>query len=592
MTGLFQRLRDKHVFRTALLYLGGAWAAMEAIGFFVDNYSWSRAVLDVAVLLLVLGFPATLIITWYHGEQGKQQLQRTEASLLLTLAVLAAIGTYRLSTAEVVPSVFDTSPSSVTAIDNPDLGERSVAVLPFVNNTGIDSLDWLGPGMSDMLTTNLAQSGALRVVSPQRLFELLRLAGRDETDRIPQELAMDIATQSGARAMIHGSILGTPEDLALDAQLIDLRDGTIIGAERARGSDVFALADSVARRLTGRLAGPDMRLARAPRAEPPAALTGDLDMLREFQTGLRNAWSKLETDSLEGRWQIADMLEEVPGREAEARRALEEIVSLDPEEPTAVGRLARIAIIQGDTEAADSLIEIFAVLEKDEVRALAGSGHLLEEAGRYAEARESYRAALALNPGNTVVLDHLARAHLSEGNPQGALDDLGPFTGSPDAAVRAEARLLRGDAYAWEGRFEDALASYRQVEAIGAAEKRPDLRTAGLESALYLQWIIDPEQGASRLNRSIWRLIELGRGDRAWNLVQAADRLFVKDADRLFPVDHHALLYAKGRVYELMGAPEAALEAYSELLRHWGDVIQQLPLLRDTPERVGRLQTS
>jgi TolB-like protein len=78
----------------------------------------------------------------------------------------------------------DAIPASVV-----DLGERSVAVLPFVNSTGVDSLDWLGPGMSDMLTTNLAQTGALRVVSPQRLFELLRQEGHAETDEIPQERA-------------------------------------------------------------------------------------------------------------------------------------------------------------------------------------------------------------------------------------------------------------------------------------------------------------------------------------------------------------------------------------------------------------------
>jgi TolB-like protein len=232
----FERLRDRHIFRTAFIYLGAAWASMEAIGFFVDNYGWSRKVLDVAVLLIVLGFPAALIIAWYHGEKGKQQLQRTEASLLLTLAVLAAIGTFRLSTAAENPAAqmnrmgSDAIPASVV-----DLGERSVAVLPFVNSTGVDSLDWLGPGMSDMLTTNLAQTGALRVVSPQRLFELLRQEGHAETDEIPQERAMDIAARSGARTMVHGSILGTADDLALDAQLIDLSDGTIIAAERARG---------------------------------------------------------------------------------------------------------------------------------------------------------------------------------------------------------------------------------------------------------------------------------------------------------------------------------------------------------------------
>ena len=125
---LFERLRERHIFRTAFLYLGVAWASMEAIGFFVDNYGWSRKVLDIAVLLIVLGFPAALIIAWYHGEKGKQQVVRTEASLLLTLAVLAAIGTFRVSTAA-EEFINPGARSDAIPVATTDLGERSVAVL-------------------------------------------------------------------------------------------------------------------------------------------------------------------------------------------------------------------------------------------------------------------------------------------------------------------------------------------------------------------------------------------------------------------------------------------------------------------------------
>jgi serine/threonine-protein kinase len=599
MTELFQKLRDKHLFRTAFIYLGVAWASMEAIGFFVDNYGWSRTVLDVAVLLVVLGFPAALIIAWYHGERGKQAVQRTEASLLLTLAVLAAIGTFRLTTAEEIASPFrDTARAPFTTASNPDLGERSVAVLPFVNSTGVDSLDWLGPGMSDMLTTNLAQAGGLRVVSPQRLFELLRDTGHEETASIPQELAMDVASQSGARTMVYGSILGTAQDMALDAQLIDLADGTIIAAERARGSDVFALADTVADRLARQLGerardrGMTLVDATLPPEKPPLALTGDVGKLREFQVSLRQAWETLESesDSVEVHYRIADMLEDVPGREAETRRALEEIVTITPEDARAVGRLAHIAITQGDTAAADSLIARFTVVEKDQLRAMAGSGRLLEHAGRAPEARQAYRHALELKPGSTVVLNQLARTFLRDNDPEGARTELERFLASPDPAVSGTALLLTGDAYAWEGRFDEAIRIYGEAEALGDAESRPDIRAQGLESALYVQWVLDPTDGFSRLNSSIWTLIDLGKAEKAVNLVQAAERLYVKDADRLFPVEYHTLLYAKGRVYELVGADRAAVDAYSQLMRHWGHVISRLPLMADTPERLAALR--
>ena len=74
------------------------------------------------------------------------------------------------------------------------------------------------------------------------------------------------------------------------------------------------------------------------------------------------------------------------------------------------------------------------------------------------------------------------------------------------------------------------------------------------------------------------------------NLVEAADRLYVKDSDRLYPVEYHTILYLKGRVYELLGKPRAAMTAYGKLLKDWGDVIEGLPRLSDTPERMSAVQ--
>jgi len=587
----FERLRERHIFRTAFIYLGGAWASMEAIGFFVDNYGWSRTVLDVAVLLIVLGFPAALIIAWYHGESGKQQVQRTEASLLLTLAVLAAIGTFRLSTAAENPAArMDRGATDAIPAATTDLGDRSVAVLPFVNSTGVDSLDWLGPGMSDMLTTNLAQTGALRVVSPQRLFELLRQEGHEETDQIPQERAMEIASRSGARTMVHGSILGTADDLALDAQLIDLSDGTIIAAERARGSDVFALADTVADRLASTLArGAEYQMAAAPE-KSPLELTGDMGRFRDYQAGVRTAWNQLDGDSLEVRYHLVDMLEMMPGREDEARRALEEIIQMAPEEAQAVGRLARIAIVQGDMEAADSLIVRYAGLEKDELKVHAGSGQLFEHAARFEEARDSYRQALRVEPDNTMLLDLLARTYLRANDPAGARAEMEAFTSGATPPIESEAHLLIGDAWAWEGRFAQAQAAYGRAAAVGEREGLPDLEAAGRESSLWVDALLDPDNGVSRINSSVWTLLDLGRGETALNLVEAADRLYVRDSDRLYPVEFHTILYLKGRVYELLGKPRAAMAAYGKLLKDWGGVLGELPRMSDAAERMSAIQ--
>ena len=417
MGELLHKLAERRMVQTTAVYAGGAWLMLEATDFFVDNYALSPRMLDIAVLLIVLGFPAALIIAWYHGEKGRQQVARTEASLLVTLAVLAAIGTYRISVAEEIRPAgggADTAATTRTGSSSgAELGEMSVAVLPFVNSTGQDSLDWLGPGLSDMLTSSLARTGDLKVVSPQRLFELLREAGRSETELIPDDVAMNIASASGARRMVRGSILGQPGDLAVEAQLIDLQDGTIVAAERVRGDDVFALSDSVALLLsqqvvlaagpppdvTGWPGGREAKYAGRKPGESPRptlALVGDMEKLKEFQVGLRRSWDSLGTDSIGARYRMVELLEQVPGREEEVRLALEEIVRIDPEQARAWSGLAHVAVVQGDEEAADAALEQYVSVVQDPTRARLESGRVYESMNRLEAARAQYSAALEL----------------------------------------------------------------------------------------------------------------------------------------------------------------------------------------------------
>ena len=611
MGELLHKLAERRMVQTAAVYAGGAWLMLEATDFFVDNYALSPRMLDIAVLLIVLGFPAALIIAWYHGEKGRQQVARSEASLLVTLAVLAAIGTYRISVAEEVGPAGGTDPAATTRTGSSfsaELGEMSVAVLPFVNSTGQDSLDWLGPGLSDMLTSSLARTGDLKVVSPQRLFELLREAGRSETELIPDDVAMDIATASGARRMVRGSILGQPGDLAVEAQLIDLQDGTIVAAERVRGDDVFALSDSVALLLSQRVvlaAGPppdvpggpkagDARFAgRKPGESPRAslALVGDMDKLREFQVGLRQSWDSLGTDSIGARYRMVELLEQVPGREEEVRIALEEIVRMDPEQARAWSGLAHVAVVQGDEEAADEALEHYVSVVNDPTRARLESGRVYESMNRLEAARAQYRAALQLDPSDHRAMSRLSTSYLRHGDPAGARATLEPWRESPDPGVRAQAILLTGDAWAWEGRFDRAVEAYNEVERIGNTEDRAEIRADGLEGSMAVHWASDSTWGGTRLGRyrSAWTLLELGRVEEARNVIEAAERVQVTDADRVLPVDYHVILYAKGRVYEALGSEAVAISAYQELLNNWGDSIESLPRFRDTPERLAAL---
>jgi len=304
---MFDELKKRHLLQIALLYMGAGWLFIEITDFLVGNYGMSRKILDTVVLLAILGFPAFLIIGWFHGERGPQRVRRSELWMLLTLGVMGAVGSYQIVTGESIerrgdeaqgvatldsevpsseiPSDSEISRDGLLASGRADrLSGPSLAILPFKNNVSDPELAWLGSGLADLLTTNFAQLGGLQVVGRQRLYDLLLEEGRTEEEEIPDQLATAVARASGARAMLWGTVSGTAEDLVIDAQIIDVETGAVQDAERIRGDDVFAMVDSLTARLVAGLGRPGDRRARPPRLS--ALGTRDLRALGAFHEGV------------------------------------------------------------------------------------------------------------------------------------------------------------------------------------------------------------------------------------------------------------------------------------------------------------------
>ncbi|MEN8144784.1 MAG: hypothetical protein ABFS14_07515 [Gemmatimonadota bacterium] len=271
------QLLDRKMVQVLVVYLGVAWGLAQVAEFVVDNYGLSRKFLDVTLLLLILGIPAAIVIAWFHGEKGAQKAVRSEVAILTTLLVLGAIGTYRISTA-------------ATPIDRAletaliDLGDESVAVLSFRNQVSDAEFDWLGDGVAELLSTQLAQIPSLKVVSRQRLFDLLRAEGQGEAEAISGGLATQITARAGARFMVDGQILGGPSGFLLTANLVDIETGQIAAAAEARGTDVFSLVDKISARLSSEILGALVETADL--LSVASVTTGNLAAFREYQLGL------------------------------------------------------------------------------------------------------------------------------------------------------------------------------------------------------------------------------------------------------------------------------------------------------------------
>jgi TolB-like protein/Tfp pilus assembly protein PilF len=122
---------------------------------------------------------------------------------------------------------------------------RSLAVLPLENLSGDPSQEYFADGMTDELTTDLAQIGSLRVIS--RTSSMQYKYAHKSLPQIAQELHVD--------AVVEGSVQRTGDRVKIRAQLIEGRDDRHLWAENYESDlrDVLSLQDNVARDIAHKI---------------------------------------------------------------------------------------------------------------------------------------------------------------------------------------------------------------------------------------------------------------------------------------------------------------------------------------------------
>ncbi len=167
-------------------------------------------------------------------------------------------------------------------------GENILAIMYFENLAQQGDPGRLGEIITNLLITNLSQSEDLKVVSSQRLYDILKLQGKEGAKVIDRSTATEIAKTAGARWMMLGSILQVSPHLVITSQLVDVATGNIEASQQltgAPGETVFNLVD----RMTG---DTQMELAvplQLDIEEPPSIMdvtTSSLDAYRHYLEGL------------------------------------------------------------------------------------------------------------------------------------------------------------------------------------------------------------------------------------------------------------------------------------------------------------------
>ncbi|MGB6339194.1 MAG: serine/threonine-protein kinase, partial [Candidatus Aminicenantaceae bacterium] len=100
--------------------------------------------------------------------------------------------------------------------------EHSVAVITFENQTGEKSYDYLRKAIPNLLITSLEQSNNIRVVTWERMHDLLDLMGKGDVEVIDGDLGFELCRQNGIEAIVLGSFIKAGEMFATDVKVLDV----------------------------------------------------------------------------------------------------------------------------------------------------------------------------------------------------------------------------------------------------------------------------------------------------------------------------------------------------------------------------------
>jgi TolB-like protein/tetratricopeptide (TPR) repeat protein len=399
--GPWSKLRRRHVVQWGLAYSAGAWGLLQGIGFTADAFAWPNAIKQIALLLLLIGLPIVIVLAWYHGDRGEQRITGAELTIL-TLLFLLGGGLFWLSYGRVSDESAAIHADAAATADGRGAGadsakilpdRPSIAVLPFDSFGGSSESSYFADGMTEDIITDLAKLSGILVIARNSSW-----AYKGKSVKVQQ-----VAEDLGVRYVLEGSVRREGDTVRINAQLVDALGGQHLWAERYDGSiqDVFALQDKVVGKIIAALA---------------VELTQDEQTSVEF-VGTRN--SQAYDAVLQG-WAHYRL-----GPEEETRKAIaffEQAIALDPDYSRAHAALAAACwrIVQSTWEsttqggyqrAFDRMQQALAkAMRQPNALAHAVSAEVLAKQGRYEEAFTEIGLAMALAPNDPGI--HLSKARI------------------------------------------------------------------------------------------------------------------------------------------------------------------------------------
>lgn len=531
---LFAELKRRNVLRVGAAYLVAAWLLVQVAETIFPLFGYGDTPARIVVLVLAIGFIPALIFAWAfeltpEGLKKESEVDRAQSITphtgktldRLIMVVLALAFAYFAFDKFVLDPQREAAKDELVAgqveaarrlartealVES--YGDKSIAVLPFVNMSSDAEQEYFSDGISEELLNLLAKIPELRVVSRSSAFSF---KGKDIA--IPE-----IARQLNVAHILGGSVRKSGNTLRITAQLIEARSDTHLWSDTWDRplDDVFAIQDEIAATVVGQLkvtllgAVPQARetnpeayalylqarhLGRQGTAEALEQSVALLEQALAVDSNYVPAWRGLSANYFN---QALKGLRPTGEGYTLSREAAEQALAIDPEYAPAYSALGSIALYFDNDPAAaahhharalaldpvdaniiGNAADLLAIVHLDQAielneyanvrdpvnatshAALAGNYYA---AGRWDDAIASCRIALRLSPGFLFAHSQIGLALLMKGEAEAALE---AFEKEPAEEGRAAGMAMALHTLGRQEEYEVQLL--KAIELLGEA---------------------------------------------------------------------------------------------------------------------------
>ncbi len=451
-------------------------------------------------------------------------------------------------------------------VGNPEV---ALAILPFRNATQDASLDWYGPTLADMLSTDVGQSAHLRSVSPDRLHQVLHDLRIGTDTVVDPTILRRVGESSNADTIIWGQYAKFGDQIRIDANIQSLKTGQTTAlkaetSEKGLPGAIDTLAESIRKNLA--LSTDLIKELQAQAFKPSSS---SIEALRDYNQGVQSMrqGKNLEAIKLlqsatseDGQFALAySKLSEAQAAlgydndaDQASRRAVEFSDKLPARERYLI--LANRARVTHDTSQAIQYYEDLVKGSPEDLDVQLTLGNLYESTSVLDKAKDHYSIVLQRDPQSMEALLAMGRVDAMGGNPQHGLEYF----------ERARSVAIQTD-----NQEQQAAALHAMGVAYNLLNK-PDEALRNFQDALTIRRRIGQKRGmAVSLNESAKLQIQLGNTKAALASYNEALEIRREIGDKR---GVGGTLLDLGNFYDDQGDHDKALDFYKQSLQIERDI--------------------